>query len=175
MPRWASRLILEVTGVRVERLQDISEEDAHREGVDNKLCAEAIGKSPLDMGMATQCGFAYLGPDQRRWRLGRQPLGLGHRISSHRRRNLNMAADIDTFLSAQEVGEFSGIKRENCARPQGHARTIAGRMAATHGRSIHRERARAAYDRPRQSGGDGQRGRAHDAPPAWQPNALQSA
>lgn len=60
MPRWASRLILEVTGVRVERLQDISEEDAHREGVDNKLCAEAIGKSPLDMGMATQCGFAYL-------------------------------------------------------------------------------------------------------------------
>lgn len=48
MPRWASRITLEITGVRVERLQGISSDDCIAEGV-----GDPVG-TPLRYGSVTE-------------------------------------------------------------------------------------------------------------------------
>jgi hypothetical protein len=55
MPRWASRILLEITDVRVERLSDISEKDARAEGIIDGGC--------LNCGESEPCGCANPEPD----------------------------------------------------------------------------------------------------------------
>jgi hypothetical protein len=62
MPRWASRITLDVTGVRVERLQDISADDAKAEGISEFIGGWWCEHDDAEQiaGMTPQEGYRHL-------------------------------------------------------------------------------------------------------------------
>lgn len=60
MPRWASRITLQVTGLRVERLADITEADARAEGVTPTEDPSMFGVEGRCLGLNARESYALL-------------------------------------------------------------------------------------------------------------------
>lgn len=65
MPRRASRILLEITDIGVEQVQDISEEDALAEGVNELICPQCGCSDQISYGasLRTRCSSSGCGLD----------------------------------------------------------------------------------------------------------------
>ena len=65
MPKEAARIFLKVTNVRVERLQDISVEDAKKEGAFHScgMCGHWIGYCDKNIALARDCAIDKISPE----------------------------------------------------------------------------------------------------------------
>jgi hypothetical protein len=94
MPRWASRITLEITGVRVERVQAITEEDAKAEGAEPKVL---LPGEVIAGWTEHKLGFAFLWDSIN-----------GKRGPKHSRRRAQRGKPVDHWKSTQAARVASG-------------------------------------------------------------------